>query len=733
MMKKLRLSSNKIIANKDLLNGFSIFTAFAICGYGIFMFLAVLNPQHFSYDDSGFSFGLDTYLGTTSFSSYRFSFASAEALKILSAIAGAVIALLQLSFLHRKGYCHGLMSQGIKRKRIFINRTFLPMVATIFVILIPKLFALKFNIDYFGISNTLLICFLADLFPIIAAVFVGFTATATACIFTGRTIEAAAGGISILILPFSLIFFIVAVFQNFLYGYDVDNISPVADFISYIDPIGYSCCFFAIPDNENLFYNPTTIILISALLWIVTSITVLITLKKYFEKSFKAENIGFKGTNKFMVFISCFSLPILLSAVIMTLMPTAFSTFPSQKFLIFTTSIAIAAGLACALVCNLVFNLTVKKLRTCVLSGVLQLLLTAVCLLIATTGVFGSYYTPPKTEDIVAVKVNAPFQHFLSTDFYGYFFNPNAAPSAFCLELTSEKDITSIIKIHNTVSDNGPGDVAASLNVIYLLNNGEKTERSFRYVTTESIPSLLKLWETDSARFFYKKLLFPKIESEQEFNWVECEGIPEIINQPQLTLSSATGKDVSATLTDNEFNKLKNAIYKDISTMSAEEWFNPKNKQLGILSFDCESDFFYVGKKLAFKLFITEDMSNTVTTLQNFQLYSFIQPTQRPIRALLCDIDAINKWASPTTIWDIKANQPYFVSHSFHLIDQYFDAFDYNITDSKLPATEITDVAEIQKLMAKGYMAYNIHTDGKILFVEHADGTYSAYVIPYNK
>lgn len=731
-MKKSNQSLNKAIAKKDIMNAFSFFTAFAICGYGIFMFILTLDPQTHSPTGEGFHLGLEANLSITSFLSYEFSAGTPlDAFKIISAIAGTLIGLFQFSFLHRKSYCQGLLSRGIKRGTVFSNRAFPALIAAAIVAIIPKLIALSINAKLFGTSLDLLTCFLSDLLPILAALFLSFSIAVLACLFTGRIIEAAAGATSILLLPLAVALFIVSVFEAFLYGYTYYNEGTFSDMILSIEPFGY---FSYILSVDTVIYpahgeipSSSVVGLIAACVWIILSIILLLVLKGYFEKSFKAENIGFKGINKIMVFVSSLTLPLFLAASIFTLLPDTLAAFPTQSLNLLSVLVGAVASVLAALGCNLIFNLTVKKLKIGALSGGIILFMTAVFLLLSLTGVFGAYYAPPKATDIKAVKVNAPFEHYLLDEDSNYYASANPYPSEFSLELSSAKDIETIIGMQKDITEKGEGSISASLNVVYLLNNGRKIERSFKFVSEESVPSLLKLWETDAARLFYKKLLFPELEIEQEFNWLECEETPRIVNTP-FTIYSFTKTGNIVTITDAEVIKLKNAIYKDISTMSSEEWFNPQKKPLGALSFNLESNYYY-GEHSNLKLNVTEDMKNTVEALKELELYDSLKPTIRPVHALLMEFDNLIDWKTPDNKWEKAAHTPYFVSQAIFDIYYYFDVLD-GITDEPMPATEIKDMAEIEALMEKGYKAHIIKPNDKVLLVRYSEDAYDAFVIP---
>ncbi len=730
-MKKSNQYLSKQIVKKDLLNGFSLFTLMVICLYGILHFIIVLNPQH-APDGNGFVSGLAQHL--TYYPYFKFSF-SAELIRLLSVLAGAAVGIFQFSFLHRKNYCQGLLSRGIKRGNIFNNRTLIPLIVISIITLIPQLIALGLNIDAFGVSSKLIICFLSEALYAYSSILVGFTVAVTACIFSGRIIEAVAGAASILMLPVSLVLFTVTTLESFLYGFDFNNSSPVWDLIFGVDALGVSY-FFISPQEYAV--NPdspisalTKISLFSAVIWLVLCIIVLTILKKYFEKRFKPENVGFKGINKLMVFVSSLSLPLLLSTIIATLIPATSFAFPSAYALVFSTVIGVGAGVLCALACNVIFTFTVKKLQIGALSGGVQILLAIICVVISATGAFGNYYKTPDAEDIKAVKINAPFKYYFLNESYAAFLSANPYPSNLCLELTTEKDINTALEMQKAVSENGKGDVAATLKITYLLNNGNEIERNFEYVTEESLSTLLKLWETDSAKQFYKNMLFPETLPEKEYNWFECSQAPKITSQQQFTLTSFDGTGDIAFPLEDELNELKNAVYKDISEASAEDWFYPGAQMLGTLSFDVESSYYYGGQGPEFTIYLTEDMVNTISCLKKYGYYESLRQKRRPVQAVVYDIGDLIDYSFPDSKWETKATSPYFVSTSVSNELYYeFNTIENEQAEKPSIATEITNAAEIEALISTGYMAYNCHNKGKIVFVKYTADSYGAFVLP---
>ena len=80
---------------------------------------------------------------------------------------------------------------------------------------------------------------------------------------------------------------------------------------------------------------------------------------------------------------------------------------------------------------------------------------------------------------------------------------------------------------------------------------------------------------------------------------------------------------------------------------------------------------------------------------------------------------------------DAIVHQSYFTYMDNSWSHACFDSYDRG--EYMPPVKEVTDKLQIKSLTEKGYIAYNVFNNGKIVFVKYSDDTLSSYVIPYEK
>lgn len=726
-MKKSNQFSNKAISRKDLAYAISLFSLFAICIYGILVFIWVLEP-HFSGNEGKLIWGLQRNLVSTSVVGFCFSATEPIAIRVVSILAGASTGILQFSFAHRKSYLQGLLSMGIKRNRLFLNRMLIPLIALAAVSLPTKLLALKFNVEAYGISAELLLGFFADWLPILASALLGFFIAALSCIFTGRTIEAVAGTASILFLPTGIYLLIASVQESFLYGFVSENGMPfLSDKYTLFVPFGITE-YFVLPNTPDDKIAQTTLVL-SSLFWILILSLLFIGLKRWFSKGFKAENIGFKGINKWIVYISSLSAPLYVLVYIFSAIPGMYAIRPSVSFRLLSLAIGIGAGVITALILNTVFNFTFRKLKTGLLSAGTLIVLTLGLLGFSFTDGLGAYNKVPEIKEIDAIEINAPFSCFFIDELEQHLIRSSASPSEIKLLLTSEKDIETAVELQNVVAKEGEGNVSSSLKITYHLKNGKEISRFFKSTTEKSNKELLKLWDTDEAKAFYKKLLFPNIKTEKTAeNYGQFSEIT-ISENTCVSLDCATGPVGNVTLTEREFIELKNAVYKDICNMTWEDWFFPEEKPIGCISFSYSENQEFFPVPLDFNFPVSEKTVNTLEALKKNELYSFLKPTRRPATALLCTVEDLTHWYMRESFSEKILYSPYFKSYSLGFsIPGFFDALEYS--EDYPPVTVLTDMAEIEELMEKGYPARALSTDDRLLFIKYSKVSFDSLVIP---
>ena len=290
-MKKSNQSLNKAIARKDLLNSISVLSAVLIVIFGILIFLLVLNPEQDKIA------GKTTYLIEQNLhaldepSVYHFC-CEHENVFLFTIIGGLALGVSQFEFLHRRKYASTLLSFGIKRNKLFLNRFIIPLILAIACIILPYAISLNLNIEVFGLRADMFPWFFFELLRVIRVFISAYTISVIACVFTGRTIEAIAGSLSIASLPIVLFSLFDILFNLVLFGYSGTFYSQTADILAAADPIFFSSLMFsrgyqfAYPVNTPLDSN-TIIQVVFSITWIILSLVAITLVTRYFSKCYK--------------------------------------------------------------------------------------------------------------------------------------------------------------------------------------------------------------------------------------------------------------------------------------------------------------------------------------------------------------------------------------------------------------------------------------------------------------
>lgn len=724
-MKKSNRYLNKHVARKDVFEGFSIFTALVIIATSITLFLYTFGTTYKVGDT--FVCELSESLRTPhSIPCYDFSLCEVESYTLL-ALAGAVTALLQFSFAQRKDYCLALFSHGVKRKSVFLNRLIVPIICFVAVITACMAGALFINIERFGSSPKLLLLFFEEYLSLLAVFIFSFTAGVFGSLLTGKRIEAVAGTLSLGLLPLAIGFLAIAVPQNFLYGYDLYN-NKLIDVIGKIEPtrllisnldFGSWYEFYLVGEKIN---NLSVLGLVFAVFWITVSVATLIFLRRYFAKSYKVEEIGAKGKNKFMVFITSLTLPLGLAAYFTAYARTYHVVSPVKKLLIFTIIGTVIAMLS-ALACNIIIHLSFKKLKTGIFAAVTVLCAVAVATVISLTGVFGTYHTPPATEDISEIHLTIPFDEFITDSSDYVCFEEQVANGGYeTIFATDKNDINKICDVQKSIAKSGPGTVAGVFEVKYTLKDGTQTTRTFSYIDEERLPDLFSLWDLSAVKEYYKNLLLPEEnETKDEFTHDTCD-----YNESGADMSIISKCGVETNVLDKiseaDYLALRKAIYKDISETSGEKWFKPEKPQIGTLTLLTFVDENY---KSGCHFYISGDMENTVGVLKDIGLYEYFEKTKEIKTASTI---SVKDWLNFNLHEYPETHSPYF-TYASSLSTVEFLAYLPSFKNPP-PVKEIKNSDEAKRLLDSAYSTYCVHNDGDLVFVKFADDTTIAYVIP---
>ncbi len=755
-MKKSNQFSNKLIAKKDLINSITTTSALIIILYGLALSFFMVSPEK-DYINGGIMFNLAGSLFNINQAAYRFSFETPSCL-FLTLIGGMALGISQFEFLHRKKYNSTLLSFGISRKRLFANRVIIPLIAIVIALTIPNLVALKLNLNTYGLSSELLSYFALEYLRLLQVLVVGFVCSVTACFFAGRTVEAVAGSISLVALPVSLAYIISIVSELFLYGftsyYNVDDRSV----LTVLDPTYITTLIFSTVPGTHTLNTPFARIdiadLAASLIWIALCALVLAIISRFYSKSYKPENSGFKGINKGLVFLSSFTIPLLITTIIIEAVDNYFYPAISDIYHKIATILAIIIGFICCIICNLIINFTHKKLKISVISGITLCLVIALCVIIGATGVFGTYNKVPSIDEIEQIEITSPFAEFFPAvhDYEG-FTEQIRYTSGTSLVATDKEDIELILDLHQLVTEKNDDTTASSFQVTYTKKDGTTISREYKYLGEDVTQEIIKLWDTKAAKEVYKEALFPKADVNNDVAFILDEVYLTYTNafvadyEEDKAVFDITSKDGLTTsvlkdITEKEYTKIKKAIYKDICSLTSEEWFTPEETQIGKISFAYSGYFGYSAEgPETLDVYVTPYMKNTIKALKELNLYKHFECKKEIEQVYVGDIKEYVCWENRgvslnKNTEDASVHQPYFTQNRRTMNQGIVYSYGYLNTDEfieKPPIKEITDKLEIKTLIEKGYMAYSICNNGKIVFVKFTDDTYSVYVIPYEK
>ena len=749
-MKKSNQFSNKLIAKKDLINSISVVSAVLIVIFGILMFLMVLSPEQDKMAGKPTYF-IQQYLHASDTPSMYHFCCEHENVFLIAILGGLALGITQFEFLHRKKYASTLLGFGIKRSKLFLNRLIIPLALALICIILPYAIALKLNIEVFGFKADMFPWFFFELIRVIRVFVACYTISIIACIFTGRTIEAIAGAISIAILPTVVFSIFDVLYELVLFGYSGTFYSRTADILAKADPIFFSSLMFsrgfdiAHPINTPLDSDAVTQIAFS-IIWIILSVVVIFLVKNHFSKSYKPENSGFKGINKGMVMLISFTAPLFASTFIAEYLDGYFSPTISSSIKALIICISLASGFIASLVCGFIVHFTLKSIKASVVGGLAVIGTIGIALILGVTGILGTYHNTPKAEEIAKIEVKAPFQEFFPDIYENYsdFTQQYLYDKDTAIVVTDKEDIETVLNLQNTVSESKGNETTTCFYLTYTLKDGSTITREYNYPDEEATKELLKLWDTKAAKELYKNFLFPPFDGVENLDYSSSLSTrhehPFIMDYNDeeafilITTRDLETKSVLDEITEAEFDKLKKAIYKDVCNLSSSEWFTPEEEQIGAITFSYASYQRFSYESHGAKFYITPNMTNTVKALKDMGLYKYFECKKEIKQVLVADIKDYIYWENSTLATNKKdafVHQSYFTYMDNGWSHVCFDSYDNG--EYMPPVKEVTDKMQIKSLTENGYIAYNVFNNGKIVFVKYSDDTLSSYVIPYEK
>ncbi len=535
----IQKSSNKIKLNDLKVQFLSLRTWIYPLLTFIFLSLGNLYSIKTSYNNIGtdaknyiFNFG----------SSYGVDFAIFQSiyewypLFILTGILSAFI-VFDINFSKKKSTT--IMSFALKRSDLFTNRVTATAVWFIISLLLSQITAAVINTVYFGFSVQM-ISALAILFLILfAETAFGFCVGILSASLSTHKFEYFISSISISIIPFVITKFISnganIVFNgsgyrktNYLFG---TNLATTENKLSFLNPfssiirvsennLGQEDLlkinrFISLKKGSELVFTFADFLPIM-IIFAYCLISVLLAYKIFKNKKF--ENIGGFFSDSRSIGVVIFSLTTLMIAELFKFNDTYENTIGT--FL--PTVIISAVGI---LILSII-SLKRKQAKKLFISLGIALAFSATSFaILAVTGSNYSKYIPEVSE-IKSAYISESGKTFLSDSSFDnstpalnsvlgkdkYYSSEEALLGAF----TDESDIDTVRKIHKELSQTKKSDNINSVSVYYILKDGKKIKRTYKYIDEETLKKCDEIYNTNALKERYKYLLTADFEEEKK-------------------------------------------------------------------------------------------------------------------------------------------------------------------------------------------------------------------------
>ena len=360
--------------------------------------------------------------------------------------------------------------------------------------------------------------------------------------------------------------------------------------------------------------SPEDVLLLPSIIWIIICIVGLILIKRHFVKSYRAENIGFKTINKTVTFISSISISLSI-AIALAQYIYFFGAEYSYEFGFYAApvqiiSIIIIATIVFAYIINSIITTSVKFTKEKMKLILAPLIVVAVVSIYALTGGFGYYNRITDQEKIEEINISTTFNfcELLTTDEIHSFESVGMLNGT--LTLSTENDIKIAQEIHKTALEYRDKDTSEAIQIDYKLKNGKTVSRSYFMGSEEFSEKLLTLWETDKAGELRKDIYVENkptntyitynsydpyepydlyYEEYDDYKPTSCFNYKDSAVALQSKDSNLT--ILTPDLSEEDFNKIKNAIYLDMTETTAEEWFKPQ-ETYGLISFTYNEGYY---------------------------------------------------------------------------------------------------------------------------------------------
>lgn len=660
---------------------------------------------------------------------------------------GMSMAFVQFDFLSSKSKSNIVMSFGISRYRLFLNRIFPSIIAMFIAIFIPLTIVLFENGKYIGIESYTIKTYIFFIFSFFTIALLGFVAFTLASLLASTRIESLFFGISFIALPYVIISFFSLCFKTFLTGYsyrfmplfkDPINslymLNPLNLSRTKIDFWGENILSSIWDDKGTIRYDMFTenaeyakkvtsfplSVYMPFIAWALLSVFVLFVAYRVFRNR-KMEVNGMHKSSQFAAsFTSLFM--ILAGAALSFKTDIIFFFTPAKSYYL---TVLIAFTLIISVICLFLFFSKQKRKRALITLFVfLIVILSAVFSFIF--GGLGFSSRVPSLEKIDKIAISLPYKIDTSD------ISNLDVLSGF--ETDEEKKL--ITNIHKMLIEDNSGETSyKDLFIGYYLKSGERVFREYTDIPLEVLSEITKLYDSKTVKDYVYSQLTDKAlwsaDKNPEYYWAVGPSFNltdkavlhfDNVNVTLCAVDSNKNTDITEKLTNKRFDTLIRAIAEDTRALNSKEFYTPKEPPILVISLidntlnDSKFNQFSYITQTHYSFYIYQSMEKTIAYLSFLGVYDVLNEKSEIVKIELYDCKNKDYYTQ------IKTTLIRYQSYDTKLKLRYTSALDLGI-DFTTPYKTITnkdDIAKIRKKLYPNYLA--ITEDISLAKITYKDG-----------
>ncbi|MBR2876920.1 MAG: hypothetical protein IKC01_07270 [Clostridia bacterium] len=537
---------------------------------------------------------------------------------ILTALCSLAMAICSFNFITSKKMVNVYYSLGITRTKLFLGKYLSGALLLVISVFVPLLIILIFNLSVLGFSGIIFKIFFLYLLSFTVVSLASYTISAAVFSCVGTIFESGIFSSIILFISDIILYGIQTIMGKSLYGnpygfefipvnnnvYDNAYTATLSEQFDFLSPVFFAKAELAKfgvvvktgdAPTKQVIENP---VFSNIFLWIVLTALIAVLAIFLFNKR-KAEIAGFIGTNRVLNTVTSFLAGGFAFAFCISLSKTL--------------TLGIIAGLICFSIIHLGLELAVLRDLKKFTKGLYKLPvgLVAVSLFVVSmnTGFFGFSGKIPDKDDIKSVSVTivgeaSGYGLFGAGDHYIIDSNLQYINSSRVLanELTSEKDIETVMKAHKTLIDSQEEDrtILNEIQFSYTLKNGKIFKRNFSAVTPAAYKAILYIEESEYFKNSLETLFKAPIKFPDPKNGIELSQEEQTLAQAQFSLrdslssvsvhSKFLDSYAMVSLSDKDREKLLSALYNDLYNRSVTDKYYPDDSPVCFMRF--EGDYY---------------------------------------------------------------------------------------------------------------------------------------------